>query len=63
MVNKAGDSWPIVPVRTINSIALGKDSAVQFSSERRNELINHESKIPPKISYFWEKGALINIYA
>jgi len=63
MVNKAGDNWSIVPAHTISSIALKKDSAVQFSSERRNELINHENKVSPKKSYFWEKGALIDTYA
>lgn len=63
MVNKAGDSWSIVPVHTIGSIALRKDSAVQFSSEHRNELINHEKKVKPEKSYFWEKGTLIDTYA
>ncbi|MDP2861519.1 MAG: hypothetical protein Q8N95_01875 [Desulfobacterales bacterium] len=63
MVNKAGDSWPIVPVHTSNSIAMRKDSAVRFSSERRNELINDENKVPPETFYLWEKGKLIDIFA
>ena len=63
MVTKTGDHWPIVPVHTPNSVALRKDSAVQSSSERRNELIKHENKVPPETFYFREKGALIDIYA
>jgi len=63
MVTKTGDRWPIVPVHTPNTIALRQDSAVQFSSERRNELINHENKVQHRKSYLWEKGALIDTYA
>ena len=63
MVNKAGNHWPIAPVHTPNSIAMRKDSAVQFSSQRRHELVNHENNVPPKTFYIWEKGTLIDIYA
>ena len=63
MVNEVKSNWPIVPVHTISSVALRKDSAVRFSSERRNELINDENKVPPETFYFREKGALIDIYA
>lgn len=63
MVNEAGNRWPIVPVHIPNSVALRKDSAVRFSPERRNELINDENKVPLKTFYFRGKGVLIDFYA
>jgi len=63
MINKAGNRWPIVQAHTANGIAPRKDSAVQFSSQRRHELVNHENNVPPKTFYIWEKGTLIDIYA
>ncbi len=63
MINKVKNNWPLVPVQTPNGIALRKDSAVQSSPERRNELIIHDNRVPIKTSYSLEKGALIDIYA
>lgn len=63
MVNKTGNSWPMVPVNAADSVAMRKNSAVRFSPERRNELVNHENDVPPKTFYAWEKGTLIDIYA
>lgn len=62
MVDEVKINWPIVPVYAMDVTVLRKDSAAQFSSERRKDSIAFENKIRHKSVYFWEKGAFVDIY-
>jgi hypothetical protein len=62
MINEVKNNWPLVPVHTPDVTVLRKDSAVQFSSERRKGSIAFENKARHTSTYFWEKGAFVDIF-